>query len=300
MSQKQKTRLALGTMKERKKEKYQCDVCSNSYTSYGRYQHHIKTHKMQYYTTKDKECEYKSEKPDEFDQHQNETEHSDIHFVAKDFKNIDPSQPYFQLPDKNDEIESTKISESKTHTVNEQSQTTEQCTENWTPGILKNTTNVCSTCGKSFSCKQNLQVHERSVHKMIRSFECSYCDKSFSYANSLKVHLMTHAFETRDSPTPYKCTLCEKGFLYQSSLLYHKETAHNNGRKFACVKCGKRFNHKQRLVRHQIVHSDTRPFACNECNSAFKTRANLKNHQAVHRGEKRFVCKICGQKFSYK
>nr|CAH7736314.1 unnamed protein product [Callosobruchus chinensis] len=288
ITQKQKARLALGKLayKKRAKEKYQCELCNNSYVSFVRYQQHRKSHKILYYVCKEEGCEFKSEHSEDVERHKNETGHADV--LAQIVVSLLDQVP--QLPDENNENEPDKGSE-------EQNETTELDNKPSQQNIPNNT---CSTCGKTFRRKQNLDVHIRSIHKMVRSYKCRHCDKSFSYAVSLKSHMVTHAAITGERLTQLMCNLCNKGFLHQSSLTYHKETAHNTGNIFVCVKCGKRFNHKQRLVRHQLVHIDTRPFVCHECNASFKTRANLKNHQTIHRGERRFTCKICGQKFSYK
>nr|CAI5868296.1 unnamed protein product [Callosobruchus analis] len=288
ITQKQKARLALGTITDRKrnKERYQCDLCSNSYASYGRYRQHRKSHKIIHYICKEEGCEFKSEQLEDVEQHKKETGHADV--VGQIVVSLLDQVP--QLPEENNENDPTK-------TIVEQTENTESNKEPGQPSVPKNT---CSTCGKTFRCKQNLEVHERSIHKMVRSHKCHHCNKSFSYANSLKSHMVTHAAATGNRLTQHMCNLCNRGFTHQSSLIYHKETAHNNGNVFVCVKCGKRFNHKQRLVRHQLVHTDSRPFVCQECNATFKSRASLKNHQAIHRGEKRFACKMCGQKFSYK
>ncbi|VEN48893.1 unnamed protein product, partial [Callosobruchus maculatus] len=287
ITQKQKTRLELGTVRDKKqaKVKYRCDLCTNSYSSYVRYQHHRKSHKILYYICREEGCEYKTEQPEDVEKHKNETGHADV--LAQIVVSLLDQAP--QLANEKNENGTSKISE-------EQNKTTQVDTEPSKPSIPKNT---CATCGKTFRCKQNLEVHERSIHKMVRSYKCRHCDRSFSYANSLKSHMVTHAAIIGDRLTQHMCNLCNKGFIHQSSLIYHKETAHNTGNIFVCVKCGKRFNHRQRLIRHQLVHTDTRPFVCQECNASFKTRATLKNHLAVHRGEKRFTCKICGQKFAH-
>lgn len=97
-----------------------------------------------------------------------------------------------------------------------------------------------------------------------------------------------------------KCKECDRVFTHPSSLIYHNESDHNNGRRFACIKCNKVFKHKQLLQRHQVVHTTSRPFTCNLCNNSFKSKVILQNHQLIHTKEKKFECEICNKKFAHK
>lgn len=115
-----------------------------------------------------------------------------------------------------------------------------------------------------------------------------------SNLNPLKIE------KNRFSIDKLKCKECDRVFTHPSSLIYHNEADHNNGRRFACIKCNKVFKHKQLLQRHQVVHTTSRPFTCNLCNNSFKSKVILQNHQIIHTKEKKFECSICKKKFAHK
>ncbi|XP_044727425.1 zinc finger protein 271-like [Chrysoperla carnea] len=155
----------------------------------------------------------------------------------------------------------------------------------------------CEQCPKIFATKQGLEIHLKGVHEKKRPFTCSYCDKTFAYIASLKCHLLSHEVKGNKG---YPCDICGKILNHPSSIIYHKQSEHNNGRRFVCNKCNKSFKHKQLLQRHQLVHTSQRPFECKTCGSQFKARTNLINHELIHTGVKKYTCDKCGQQFAHK
>ncbi|EHB11848.1 Zinc finger protein 805 [Heterocephalus glaber] len=67
---------------------------------------------------------------------------------------------------------------------------------------------------------------------------------------------------------------------------------------FECMECGKLFNHRSGLTRHQWIHSGEKPYKCMEYGKTFLWSAHLIYHSFIHTGEKLYRYNECGKAFT--
>ncbi|KAL8164720.1 UNVERIFIED_CONTAM: hypothetical protein K2H54_003247 [Gekko kuhli] len=166
----------------------------------------------------------------------------------------------------------------------------------------------CPECGKSFLSNVAMTIHIRK-HTGERPFRSplppppgappppAQCKKSLAAKLQLSGHLQQQP--DPGPPMPHVCAQCGKSFQTRQSLRKHEGT-HSAERPFACLECGRSFRLKQILAAHMESHVQERPFACPQCGKSFTQERHVRRHQRVHTGEKPFACLACGKRFGYK
>ena len=102
-------------------------------------------------------------------------------------------------------------------------------------------------CQKSYTKKQNLEVHVLTFHEN-RRFHCEYpdCQKSYKEKRNLNHHVLSYHENRRihcEQPN------CEASYSNQKSLTRHNKTDHQNLR-HTCAGCDKKFKHRYGLRYH--------------------------------------------------
>uniref|UniRef100_A0A8C2IBW9 Zinc finger protein 646-like n=1 Tax=Cyprinus carpio TaxID=7962 RepID=A0A8C2IBW9_CYPCA len=172
---------------------------------------------------------------------------------------------------------------------------------------------ICSTCGESFTKKEDLQAHQLLHSNMegnlqeqfvsnnqnelkpkveIESIICGKCGISCSDTYYLSNHNCTGQ---RDGQVGEECG--EKPLLrstFQQELL--QESSHDGERHYKCDQCGRSYRHAGSLLNHKKSHK-TGVFRCYVCQKRFYNLLALKNHQRTHFDVKKHRCTECGKAF---
>uniref|UniRef100_A0A8C4QMW0 C2H2-type domain-containing protein n=1 Tax=Eptatretus burgeri TaxID=7764 RepID=A0A8C4QMW0_EPTBU len=150
----------------------------------------------------------------------------------------------------------------------------------------------CLRCSHLFLTEGALQLHMDTRHKKRGLYKCTVCGKNFSTKQSVKIHNRIHTGER-----PYKCSVCGKSFTAKNSVTIHMRT-HTGERLFKCSVCGRTFTVARHVKSHMKTHTGERPHKCLVCGKNFSQKSSVKIHMRTHTGERPFKCSVCGRGFS--
>ncbi|KAK3511234.1 hypothetical protein QTP70_033621, partial [Hemibagrus guttatus] len=138
----------------------------------------------------------------------------------------------------------------------------------------------CSFCGKRFSTKVHVTIHER-LHMGKKPYECLECEQAFVRVDRLMEHRRVHT-----GGKPYECSHCGKRFALLGGLKRHRNT-YTGEKPYKCTVCKKRFTRSTKMKIHLRTHTGERPYHCSECRRTFTHTEHLRTHQKIHSARRR-------------
>lgn len=99
---------------------------------------------------------------------------------------------------------------------------------------------------------------------------------------------------TGDSNSPWICSTCGKKMKNERTLYMHQWRYHKGG-EFRCQNCSFIASYRIQLRTHQIRFHDLGKFSCPfpGCGRSFNRRNSLKRHERIHLRLKPYRCKMC-------
>lgn len=150
----------------------------------------------------------------------------------------------------------------------------------------------CSICKKCFREKRHLKIHEL-IHGD-KTIECIYCDMKFKKSDSLLYHEKTAHKLTRT----FECLKCR---LSANLRTVRKHMTKCLGEIiFECDICQMTFSTSRILERHKLCHFE-KQFQCDECPQKFHREDSIKSHKrsrhSLVRRTEDFKCPLCNKQY---
>nr|XP_040035336.1 zinc finger protein ZIC 2b [Gasterosteus aculeatus aculeatus] len=148
-------------------------------------------------------------------------------------------------------------------------------------------------------------VDRSSPRQMLGRTAASVCEQTFGSMHELVDHVTTEhvaaGFECLSHVCMWdECLRGGKAFKAKYKLINHIRV-HTGEKPFSCAfpNCGKMFARSENLKIHTRTHTGEKPFQCEFCERRFANSSDRKKHSQVHTASKPYDCKALGCTKSY-
>ena len=157
----------------------------------------------------------------------------------------------------------------------------------------------CTYCGKEFTSKTALNVHEEKcaisyeAGNVSSDTELEEVDEMMKSENSVDAEAFNESDDSEDVPLGnlkssqkemFMCIHCQQTFDHHKKFSRHVRDAHDDKKAFVCDICGNSYVLYESLRRHMRVHNEQNQLACEECGKKFTEKLTLQRHMTIHTG----------------
>jgi hypothetical protein len=152
---------------------------------------------------------------------------------------------------------------------------------------------TCDICNKAFLAKVTLDNHIKFKHSDVREYSCKQCESKFKQRKDLNAHVLhVHGLNRRkedywqDLPKKtFECETCKAKFNRKGDLNAHFKMKHMVQDMVDCDQCPAKFKYNKSLQRHKLEKhgSEENKSKCPDCGKLFNQKRNMERHQLSHR-----------------
>ncbi|GLD97458.1 hypothetical protein PINS_up006142 [Pythium insidiosum] len=146
-------------------------------------------------------------------------------------------------------------------------------------------------------------THATSLSSSSSSSSLASWDPAYDLSHPLRSTDPSSNSSSSSASATFVCRFpsCGKTFQLKGNLKRH-QNIHRGDKQFRCDVCGREFLRKADRDVHRRVHTGEKPYACRfpDCDRSFARRSDLLSHERTHSGKKPFACEFpgCAKRFA--